>query len=317
MATPSLTGWTWLRMPYARMKNGLVVCPAAGERYSPGADTSNLLTALIRVRDETDALSFVKQWGLLGFAGAPPSTSSLSRGFESVLGLTWILRGEAPLDVSADVLGAEVAAWYERPSLRKEPVEMILSFAEDIRAVSEVVRILDYFGDDRYAATYEAEQWVSGLPDEYRMALAEAGQQFHGTVSKFGSTVACDSEYLLKTVIKTARMQFSDRSQRGIWVRLDRATGRVGLEFDGLFRFIEYILLSDNAPAPTRCEDPQCGQLFFPIRSSRRYCPPPPGMERSLCEQRHGKEKRRAKARASNSTGSAPVSYTHLTLPTN
>jgi len=300
MATPSLTGWTWLRVPYARVENGLVVSPGVGERYSPRADSANLLSALLRVRNDADALSFVQQWGLLGLAGALPSTSSLARGFESVLGLTWILRGEAPLDVNADVLGAEVAAWYERPSLTREPAQMILAFAEDMRAVSEVLRILGELKEDPYAANYDAEQWMSGLPDDCHRALTEASLEVHNTVTKLGSTVSCDAEYVLRTFIKTARFQFSDRSQRGIWVRLDRETGHVGLEFDGLFRFIEYILLSDNAPSPTRCEDPQCRQRFFSIRSTRRYCPPPPGRKRSLCEQRHGREKRRAKARVRN-----------------
>lgn len=306
MATPSLTGWTWLRRPHARVEKGLLVCSGVGKRYSPGVDCTRLLNSIVRVRDETDAVSFVRQWGLLGFAEAPLSTTSLSSGFESVLGLTWILREDEPPVVNVGDISDEVAAWHEQPNVRKEPVQMTLRFAEDMRTLSEVVRIMDFFREDPRAANYDAEQWINDLSPDCNKALTESSQQFHSVVSELGSTEPYDSQYVLKTVIKTARAQFSDRSQRGIWVRLDRATGRVGLEFDGLFRFVEYILLSDNAPSPARCEDPQCGQLFFPIRSSRSYCPPPPGRKRSLCEQRHGKEKRRAKAHASNSTGSAP-----------
>lgn len=306
MATPSLTGWTWLRRPDVRVENGLLVCSFVGKRYSPGVDWTRLLNSIVRVRDETDAVSFVRQWGLLGFAGAPLSTTSLSPGFESVLGLTWILREDEPPVVNVGDISDEVAAWYEQPNVRKEPVQMILRFAEDMRTLSEVVHIIDFFGEDAPAANYDAEQWINDLSPDCHKALTESSKQTHSDMRQFGSTEPYDLQYVLRTVIKSARFQFSDRSQRGIWVRLDRATGRVGLEFDGLFRFVEYILLSDNAPSPKFCEDPQCGQLFFPIRKSRRYCPPPPGRKHSRCENRHGREKRRAKANASNSTGSAP-----------
>lgn len=238
----------------------------------------------------------MRQWGLLGFARAPQSTTSLSARFESVLGLAWIIRQDERPDVNADDISDEMALWYDQPDVRKEPVQLILKFAEDMRDLSQVIYILGSFREDPYAANYDAEQWMKSLSPKCRRVLAESSQEFHSVLSKPGSTEEpYDSPYVLKTVVKTARFQFSDRSQRGIWVRINPADGRVGLEFDGLFRFIEYILLSDNAPSPKYCEDPQCGQLFFPTRSSRRYCPPPPGRKRSLCEQRHTKRLRRAK----------------------
>lgn len=306
MTTPSLTGWTWLRQPSVTVENGLVVGDVAGERYSPGADCARLLNAIVGVREEADAASFVRQWGLLGFAGALPSTTSPAAGFESVWGLTWILREDERSGVIEGDIGSETAAWLAQPNATKEPVQLILQFAEDMRALSEVIRIIGSFSEDPYAANYDAEQWIKGLPRERHKALVASSQKTHGVMRGLGSTEPYDSKYVLTTLTKTARLQFSDRSQRGIWVKLSRATGRVGLEFDGLFRFIEYVLLSDNAPSPSRCEDPQCGQLFFPIRSSRRYCPPPPGCKRSLCEQRHSKQLRRSSSRVPTDAKKAP-----------
>jgi len=302
VATPSLAGWAWLRQPSVLLEKGLLVGSLAGERYSPGTQCSELLTSVVRVHGEADAASFARQWGLLGFAGALPGTTSLAAGFESLWGLTWILQDGERSGVIDGGIDGETAAWLKQPSATREPVQLVVQFAADMRALSEAIRILDSFSEDPFAANYDAEQWIEGLPPERRKALLESSKEIHCAVSRLGSQERYDSRYVLTALMKTARLQFSDRSQRGIWVRLDRVTGRVGLEFDGLFRFIEYVLLSDNAPSPSRCADPQCGQLFFPVRSSRRYCPPPPGKSRSLCEQRHSKQIRRSLPRAGGST---------------
>lgn len=302
MATASLANWTWIRYLDARIEDGLIVREGDFESYTPGENRAGLLTAIQKVRDEQRAVLFVRQWGLLGFAMAAPRTEALIPQFDGALGFAWSTRRQENPSIDFKGVVDEVTSWHDqrtkirlRRDDRGEPIQWILDFAETMRFLSNAIYIQGLFREDPTAADYDAKKWVKSLSPECYETLVGPDLEFWKEQYNRGYTERYFYQYLLNVIITEARLRFSHRSQRGIWVKINPRDGRPLFEFDSLFRFIEYSLLSDNAPSPKRCEDPQCGQLFFPIRSSRRYCPPPPGHKRSLCEQRHTKQLRRAK----------------------
>jgi len=312
VATQSVANWGWPRRPDARAESGCVVSGKLVEFYHPWEKRAELLTAIRKVSDEEEAVSFARQWGLLGLVSGQPRVDTLSAQRDGALLFASGIREQAGPKAVPDEVYDKVKAWFDqRPAVvlvkdsAREPIQLTLEFAETIRYLSEAKRVRDSFAEDRFAADYDAAQWAKSLlPHSYRELGVYGLDHWRKEYEKYFAKECSFYEYLLDIVIGNARLRFFDRRQRGVWVELDQRDGRVLLEFDGLFRFIAYCLLSNKAPSPKRCEDPQCGQLFFPTRSSRRFCPPLPGRKHSRCGERYGKKYRRAKKAGDGMAGS-------------
>jgi hypothetical protein len=303
VATSSLANWGWVRRPDARAENGCVVHSIHGEYYYPWDRRAELLTAIQKVSDEEEAISFTRQWGELGLVTDASGMDALFAQFAGALEYASSIREPGRTKADPYAVFDNVTAWFDqRPAVvlmdpdRGEPVQLILEFAETIRHLSEAKRIRNSFAEDPSAAEYDAGKWVESLsPKCYGELVGLDLTSWREEHEKFFTEERSFYEYLLDIVIMQARARFFHREQRGVWVELDRRDGRALFEFDTFFRFVAYCLLSDNAPSPKRCKDPQCGQLFFPTRSSRKFCPPLPGHKHSRCEERYGKRHRRAK----------------------
>lgn len=315
MVTASLGNWEWPRRPGAKVRKGSVVCGKRHEFYCPGEKRTELLNAILKVSDEETTASFVRNWGFLGFASSAVEEERRRAELHGSLELARATaKHENPGVSIEEPVPAELIYWHDQRSssvlnlgARWEPVQWIVEFAERMRFLSKAIHVLGLFTEYSPRANDRASEWVNGLsPQCYQRLIGSEDLEFWKEQHEEYRPDLYFHEFLLGKIIEGARSRFSHRSQRGVWVQVIPLDGQAAFEFDSLFRFIEYSLLSDNAPSPKRCEDPQCTQLFFPIRKSRRYCPPPPGRKHSRCEQRHGKEKQRAEAHARNSTGSAP-----------
>jgi hypothetical protein len=256
----SLTEWQWYKRPAAQLEYGsLITCgdPPHGATYSPGLFFPEILNSVNGVVSNQTALEFVRECGFLG----------LSKGAHS---------------------------------LNESCLSMIL-FADKIRLIAEVKSLLWNYKsvDTLYFAGDEAEKWIenqklSYFPKKLGISYGDLLEQYRGLSKHFGPKwhVHDEFEWILRVILSKARQVFSDRSKKGVYIKIN-SDGRPCLVFDGLFRFIEYNLLIDQSPQPKRCADPKCKQLFFPKKADQEYCPPPPGVRRSRCENRHGAELRR------------------------
>lgn len=308
MAGPSIAHWSWLSRPDIKLENGVFVDGNLDlvKPYSPGEHTNLLLSNLQKVVDEKSALNFVHGWGLLGLNFQADISEKRSNMFFGAVDFTYAQRKKEQPETDYSLVSAEVADYfgfkrsetgrYVDLSQPRETPEQMIRFADHIRHVSEIKRMLQFFKEDPDAADYDAEEWVKCLsPNQY--------EEFVGPPLKFwreqykkGYSQPYFYQYLLETILKRERSNFSHYSRRGVWIQLytspisGQPDGWPVLQFDGLFRFIEYVLLAEQASTPLRCTDPKCRHLFFPNRAGQKYCPPPPGKKRSLCEQRHSKE---------------------------
>ena len=319
MSSAALMGWIWYRSPDAHIADGKLLADADAAAYVPGENQESILNALLRVRDDDSAIQFAQQWGLLGLARTAPWRDSLEAERIGALRYAWNKWKRKHSDASDKgfaIVMKEVDGWFRnREDVRlsgmpdSEPVAWMLDFAERMRLLAEVARIRSFYSEDPPAADYEARQWAANLGPERHQELVgmprEALLEVHTRRVGYGAkrTEPSFDQFLLVHVLDRAQMAFSHPAQRGIWVELAPGDGRPVFEFDGLFRFIEYCVLSGTPKTSKRCKDPKCGQPFFPIRRSAKYCPSPIPGKRSRCEQRHHKELERAEKAAEKAKG--------------
>ena len=304
MSGPSIYHWSWFVRPEAYIENGLIFAGNEAEPYHPGDNPIDLLNAVREIIDGQTALGFAKQWGILGLIDNPAASDDRRSQIYGATEFTYGSRIKAGLDPDLKEIKREVLKYFNpcgghNLSPKGEPVSAVLNFAQRVRALSEVKRLLELYKEDAYAASYEVEEWINSLTSEqikglFNISIEILKKQYGSGDDKQGLYY-----YILDVFINAARGYLSDRSQRGIWIELHtfpimgHSTGLPVIQFDSLFRFIEYILLVEGAPSPKRCADPKCSQLFFPTKSDQRYCPPPTGVKRSRCENRHGQWLRR------------------------
>jgi len=312
MATASVAGWAWARFPEAWVDDlNTLRCDGDSTIYVPGESLPALLTDVQRIASADDVARFAQRWGPLGFARMAGWVHGLDA--QHLGALRYALASRKPTrkvreKEQTEAISKSVDSWFwQQPDVKlsqvpdNEPVEWFLRFSENCRLDSELLRIRGLYREDPFAADYDAKEWLAALTSEQYQNLVGLRMEYWekeyasclknrtpGTEERF-------LEFLIRSLLVKRRMDFSDRSARGVWVAV-HPDGPAVFQFEGLFRFIEYALLAEGAPTPRRCADPKCRGIFFSERSSRRYCPPPPGKNRSQCEQRRSKEKSREKA---------------------
>ena len=314
METDSSANWEWPRRPGAKATKGLVVCGERHKIHYPGEKKTELLNAILKVGDGQTAASFVRRWGFLGFTTSAAEEERRRAELHGALELARATARHENPDASFEPAQGELIYWHDqRPGFvlnlaaKSEPVQWIIEFAERMRLLSEAIHVLALFKQYDRHANDRAAEWVSGLsPECYQRLIGSEDLGFWEQQHETHNPSLYFYEFLLGKIIEGSRSRFSHRSQRGVWVQLSSIDGQPVFEFDSLFRFVEYSLLSENVPSPKRCEDPQCGQLFFPTRKSRRYCPRPLGRKRSLCGQRYSKQQQRSSVRDETDKKHAP-----------
>jgi len=310
LASASIVHWTWLRRPDITIgKDGELVdgTQGAGEFYRPGEHISAILTAIQLVKDKETVKQFVNDWGMLGLE----HRGSLRRSnmFWGAVDVTFRTKGTTHEDyrrIAEEVLeclGVQNLQEFTQP---RETAQDIIEFAGRIRDISKIKFLLNLYLDDPYMAEYEAEAWLNALTSEEFQGIIGHGLDIDFLEEQHNQGVEAPFyRYVLDLALNSHRYRFTHSAERGIWIEIftsrvhGRPEGFPVIHFDGLFRFIGYVLLADPAPLPQRCADPKCRQLFFPNRAGQNYCPPPPGVKRSRCEQRHNKELQRVASKVS------------------
>ena len=319
MEGPSITHWIWLKRPDMMLKDGVFVddLPAikyirhfgSEHLYRPGEHISSLLSNIQKVVDDHSALQFVRDWGLLGLLSAAGKSQERVGRFNGAVEFTYATRKRNDPQTDLGEIMMEVSEYYgyeKFGDLRqsRESSPDIIRFAELIRHISEIKRFIHLYRDpklEKDAIEVDANKWIKGTSPDMRKALVGPDLDYwKGQYEKHGDKPYF-LQYLLETSFHELRVRFSHRSRGGVWVQLhsapneDQPDGFPVLQFDGLFRFMEYSLLTEQMTIPQRCADPNCGYLFFPAREGQRYCPTLSDEKRSRCEQRHGQSIRRAK----------------------
>jgi len=320
MAGQSIYHWTWSKQPNASIENGLIIGGGESQPYYPGENQSELLTAIQRIKDEQSALEFVKHWGLLGFS-FDVSVDKLGY-IRAATEYTYAALEKNNKTPDLDSIHAEVADYFRKiynPWAKEgsysltpkgDPLDDVICFAQEVQYLSEAKALLRLYQEDAFAADYETKEWLSNLSPQWCGRLICSDMEFFQKqyIEQVGASYN-ESEYyqyVLHSVIKQARLSYFNRRNRGVWVELHhspiygRPEGYPILRFDGLFRFILYILLAEPSLWPKRCADPTCNAIFFPTKANQEYCPPPPGVKRSRCENRHGQWLRRNRAKVLN-----------------
>lgn len=310
MPGPSIYHWKWTKRPDARIEKGLILEGNEMKPYHPGEYKKELLNAIRGITDEKTALEFTKQWGVLGLKQNAALIEDLNSQISGAFEFTYAARKKENPDIDPNSVLQEVFLFFNPEggiylTPKGEPVSAIIYFAQRIGYLLEAKRLSGLYREDLTAAACEAEEWLNNLPPEWYEDLS--GESLQSSQEQYvkqygqGHKEPGFHKYVLDLIIHTAQFSFSQRSERSIWIQLDmidpdhsnKPTGQPVIQFDGLFRFIEYILLVEGGPSPKRCADPKCGQIFFPAKADQEYCPPPPGVKRSRCENRHGQWLRR------------------------
>lgn len=310
MSGPSITHWSWLKRPDIKMDKGMLIDGDLNmaKPYFPGEHINSLLSGINKVFNEKTVVKFVNNFGLLGLSFQVDESEAKLNQYEGAVFFTYHTRKKKDPETSFAKVSAEVADYFgfdrgedgsyiDLSRSRETPAE-IINFAEKIRHISEIKRLLYLFIDDPYIADYDAEEWINSLNAAIYEEFIGEELSFWEEQYKRGYEATYPSfyQYILSNALYLQRLRFSHHSKRGVWVQLKTShiagqpDGFPVIQFDGLFRFIEYVLLAEQTPVPKRCADHKCGHLFFPNREGQNYCPPPPDKKRSLCEQRHYKE---------------------------
>lgn len=309
MSGSSINSWSWLARPNARIEDGLIIDGDKVESYFPGERQKELLNAIQKISDEQNALEFVRQWGVLGLRQNASKVYDHRSQITGAFVFTLAARKKENPDIDKDSVMREVLEFFNpgggfNLTPKGEPVSGMLHFAQKIRHLSEVKRLIGLYKEDEIAAAYDAKEWIGNLSPEWYGILV--GPDIEILQKQYGPGYSEPGfyKYVLGIIFHGAQQRVSGRYQRGVWVQLynspfaGRPQGFPVIQFDGLFRFIEYILLVDSGPSPKQCADPKCRQLFFPTKADQEYCPPPPGVKRSRCENRHGQWLRRHRIKA-------------------
>ena len=320
MEGPSITHWNWLKRPDIMLKDGVFVdeLPAikyiryfgSEYLYRPGEHISSLLSSIQKVVDDHSALLFVRDWGLLGLLSASNKSQERTGRFNGAVEFTYATRKrqDPKTDLGEIIMNVSEYYGYEKfgdSRQSREASSDVIRFAGLIRHISEMKRFIHLYRDpglvEKDTIDLESNQWVNRISREMYKALIGPDLEYWKTQYEQIRDKPYFLQYLLEATFHDLRVRFSHRSKGGVWVQLhsapyeDQPDGFPMLQFDGLFRFIEYILLIEPMAFPQRCTDPKCGHLFFPAREGQRYCPALSDEKRSRCEQRHGQSLRRAK----------------------
>ncbi|ACV64372.1 hypothetical protein Dtox_3663 [Desulfofarcimen acetoxidans DSM 771] len=305
MAGPSIYYWSWMKRPDVKTENGLIIKGDEIEPYHPGEHQKELLNAVQGIYDDKTAIEFVKQWGMLGFAQSAPEVEERSNQIIGAVEFTYATRKKDNQDIDFKSVHQEVLQFFNpnggfNLTPIGEPISDIVRFAQWVRCLSEVKRLLNLYQEDFTAAAYEAKEWINNLSPEWYKVLVKVNIKILQEQYGPSHTEPGFYKYILDIILHGSQRSFSHRSERGVWIQLRTSpinngtpTGQPIIQFDGLFRFIEYLLLVEGGPSPKRCADPKCRQLFFPTKADQEYCPPPLGVKRSRCENRHGQWMRR------------------------
>lgn len=301
----SLSQWTWLKHPSAIIKDGFIIPGKDSEPYSPGKNITQLLNELRLIKDESTALEFVKNWGLLGI-----QWNNITEGLElqnQIIGaakfaLTMQEKQEWKIDIDKEISevfypdGKGLCLMSEGDSLLET-----IEFAKWVLYIAEAKRLLGFYHDDDPCFIDEAEKWIfQDLSEEWQNRLIGIDISF--LEKQYGSNQDERGfyNYILEMILSKARDFYFGFGKPGVRVELIRSPiaghpqGFPIFQFDGLFRFIAYFLLVSGETLPKKCADPKCGNIFFPFKADQKYCPPVSG-KRSRCEMRHSKAELRKK----------------------
>jgi len=249
--------WEWKKATDPQISEGFITSISSIYRdekvYCPAIHREEILNSTMGICDRESACKFVQHWGMFGFDS----------------------------DFKA----------HREP---KESIGDILDFAEYTKRIIEIKWLLKQYIDDSYIAKIETGEWIkkhyeSFFSEAEKTLLPETIPDGHGDEDAY--------KFYLTLKLSSLRRDFNNKELRNVYIKLS-PSGRPLIDFIGLYCFILFCLLSDeNEPImiPRECEDPKCKNLFFPTESGERqkYCPPPIGKKRSLCEQRHGQAERR------------------------
>jgi hypothetical protein len=318
MPGPSIAHWGWRKYPDVKIEDGYLIVGTQYEHYTPGNYIVEILNDIQKVSDDETVLKFVRAWGDLGLSRGADMIEARRNFFQGAIEFTLDKIGHSK-NIIDDFFEIDEVAWNNRVRVTaevaknfgyptkndfidiapKEKISDFIQFAQLIKNLSVAKHLFKLFYDDGYAANYETEEWIKTLSSDWKFGYLQ-DREFVEMLYE-GCTHPYFNQFLLDILLSHARQRFSNRSIRGTWIQLytgdlkmNRPTeGQPLIMFDGLFRFIEYVLLGEFGTWPKRCADPKCKQLFFPKKADQEYCPSPPGVRRSRCENRHGRELRR------------------------
>lgn len=308
----------WFRQPEVKAEDGYLLSgqPRHNDFYYPVDYVLEILTAIQVVSDEKTALDFARNWGLLGLANAVDNSSekwSMLHGAEDFY-CNLLMRENPgmPLKEACFKARFEVRKYFgfyndSDKGLNLTPkgdkISDVIYFTQEIKHISKVKQLLKLFQEDNLAADYDSEEWFNNLPGEWLEILTgfqslKILKDDYSREIGYGWDLPCFNQWLLEKILAGQRFKEYNRYKRGVWVELYRGPavereGKPVIKFDGLFRFIKYVLLVEQPSYwPKKCADPKCRSLFFPTKADQEYCPHPQG-KRSRCENRHGRELRR------------------------
>lgn len=185
------------------------------------------------------------------------------------------------------ILGLSIAA---KRHTRRDHITEMIDFGKKISIILKIKYLLDrYIFEDHLILNNEMKEWI------YQFSESEQ-------INYFNNIFRHDSipEIFLREALYNFRSLFSIGDHSGIQIKFHSNPHNSGMpvfHFDSLSRFIEFMTLVEQPKlqlnTPVCCADPKCNKLFFPIRAGQKYCPPPHGKKRSLCEQRHYKAEKK------------------------
>lgn len=186
------------------------------------------------------------------------------------------------------ILGLSIA--LKRQTRRDHVTEMI-DFGNKVGIILKIKYLLDrYIFEDHLILNNEMEEWIDLFSESEQI-------KYFNNIFRHDLT----HEKFLKEALYNFRSLFSIGGNSGVQIKFHSNPNNGGMpvfHFDSLSRFIEFMVLVEQPKlqlnTPVCCADPKCNKLFFPNRAGQRYCPPPPGVKRSRCEQRHYKSKKKA-----------------------
>lgn len=299
----SLTKWPWFKLPDAIIQDSLIIPGEKREPYFPGEDTIKLLNAVREIEDEKSALEFVKKWGLLGI-----KWNNIIEGLElqnQIIGATKFAlamqeKQKWKIDIDKEISevfypegkGEGLCLMPEGDSLLET-----IKFAQWVRYIAKAKRLLGFYHDNDPCFIGEAEKWIfQDLSEEWQNRLIGIDISFLEKQCGSNQDERSFYNYILEIILSKAKDFYFGYGKTGIRIELFRSpiAGNpqefLIFRFDGLFRFIAYFLLVSGEALPKKCEDPDCNEIFFPFKADQKYCPPPSGKKRSLCEMRHSKK---------------------------
>lgn len=303
----SVSSWEWLSEPGITIKDGFFLSSNSDRDknlYCPSNYVLEIINSVHKIYNPEDVLQFVKNWGVLGSGLHGSKQTEVASWLQGAIFYAYSTQSENTYAEVAQRIISDYTIFHGALNIEKLPdnslmvisldekVADVTEFAERIRFILNLRWLLKLFEEDPHLADDEAEIWLENNMSSFSKLHSHRGNLDHSLQNAAYSS-------LLSAKLTQERELFAPTGQNGAYLKIS-VQGNPELHFDSLSRFIEYNVLLEATPAPVRCSDPKCQQLFVPAREGQRYCPPLAGEKRSRCEQRHGQELRRKKDGGSN-----------------